>query len=373
VYFRLRMVALFIGEKLMREISRSNPKIFDTLLKKSSTYWQVVRKIRAFLRYPSASALWNLIKLSASYITHSERTWGLPAHVKIDVSPNCNLRCPVCPHGTMTKHERRRVGTEMNLERFCSIIDQLKGRTLFASLYNLGEPLLNRDIFKMIRYAENNRIGTYITSNLSLKISDKMIDDIFASGLTLLIVGIDGVSSGTYGKARRRGDWETVRENLVRVASRKRELGATFPFLQIQFFCYPGNLHEHDDVRRFASENFIDEVSFIPGNSTPWLLAQRPRPDLQAKKNAMRPACAWPYFSMLIMNDGRVLPCCKFRLDYHYGDDDSLDMGDTSISTLVEIYGAGPYRVARSLVSTPTKMRDMPTHFCKDCSVLCQN
>ena len=352
----------------MREIRVAKVRRF----RRSSTYWQLVRKSRTVLRYPSISAFWNLTKLGIGYLLRSDKAWGLPAHVKIDVSPNCNLRCPVCPHSRMSKADRAANGGEMDTARFETVIDQLKGKTLFASLYNLGEPLLNRDLFRMVRYAEENRVSTYITSNFSMKLSDERLEEFFTSKLTLLIVGIDGVSEETFGQQRVRGSWETVRDNLVRLARRKQELGSAYPFIQIQFFCYPYNAHERADVMQFATEHGIDEVSFIYGNKTPWLDALRPRPDLPAKRRSLRPACAWPYFSMLVMNDGRVLPCCKFRLDYHYGGDKSLDMGDLTGQTVGEIYASGPYRQARSMASSPARMGETDAHFCKDCGVLCR-
>jgi hypothetical protein len=48
----------------------------------------------------------------------------------------------------------------MSLEEFKGIIDQVRGHVKIISLWNYGEPFLNKDILKMIHYASSAGIYT---------------------------------------------------------------------------------------------------------------------------------------------------------------------------------------------------------------------
>ena len=75
----------------------------------------------------------------------------------------------------------------MSFEEFKKIIDET-GRYLYeVGPFNLGEPLLHEDIFKMISYVQNNNIATILSTNGTLMTKD-VARQIIDSGLEKLII-----------------------------------------------------------------------------------------------------------------------------------------------------------------------------------------
>lgn len=66
-------------------------------------------------------------------------------------------------------------------------------------LCGLGEPFLNKDFIKMIRYLKEREIGTCFNTNFTL-VSEKIARELINSECDLLIASIDGATKQTYEK-----------------------------------------------------------------------------------------------------------------------------------------------------------------------------
>ena len=87
---------------------------------------------------------------------------GKPYYFFIDPCSYCNLRCPLCATGAKT-HER--IQGMLGLEDYKVLLDKIAPYAVTVALHNWGEPLLNPEIFKMIRMTSNRRIHTVLSSN----------------------------------------------------------------------------------------------------------------------------------------------------------------------------------------------------------------
>ncbi len=106
-----------------------------------------------------------------------------PFQVQFSVTNNCNLRCTYCYAGyPQRKHK------ELDLKQVLQIIDELK--SLKTRRINLvgGEPLLRKDIGKIIDYIKKNGIECAMTTNGYL-VPDKLND---VRKLDLLCISLDG-------------------------------------------------------------------------------------------------------------------------------------------------------------------------------------
>ena len=144
--------------------------------------------------------------------------------VLMDVS-NCNLRCSMCPRGGTSdlKNEARGL---MSIELFKRIIDKFKSENVKIreiQMGNWGEPLLNNELPKMIRYLKDTWPPSYmgrpgsvgISTNLNhLKDAEELLD----SGVDWIRVSISGMTQEIYVKNHVGGDIEKVLRNLLRLA-----------------------------------------------------------------------------------------------------------------------------------------------------------
>lgn len=115
-----------------------------------------------------------------------------PTSIIIDVTENCILRCKQC-HLWKTKPSAQITYDEGKI-----IIDNLYDWLgNFYLFFTGGEPLLNKDLIKIIGYAEKKGIVTHVNSNAFL-IDKKMAKDITKSGLSSLSISLDGSNAKTH-------------------------------------------------------------------------------------------------------------------------------------------------------------------------------
>lgn len=244
---------------------------------------------------------------------------GMPASLSTEPTTSCNLRCPECPSGL---RQFTRPAGQMPEEDFKNIIDQLKDRLAYLLLYFQGEPFLNPDIFKMIRYASKNRIYTTSSTN-GHYLEDDNARNIVASGLDRLIISMDGTDQYTYERYRRGGELDRVTDGIQSLVRWKKQLRSSRPYIILQFLVLKTNEHQIPAMKKLAKELQVDRLEFksaqiydfeqnhdlIPKNTKysrytkagdgSWTLMKR-----------IRNRCFRMWSGAVITWDGRVVPCC---------------------------------------------------------------
>lgn len=330
---------------------------------------QVLRKRAVFFSRLTFRKLSNAARLLTAFVFRRQLSGAIPLHLKIDVAPACQLRCPVCPHGADLSDFKS--PSLMKMDLFTKLVDDGDRRIIAMSLYNLGEPLLHPSLPEMASYADKAGINTYVTTNLSLPLKDAYIQRLVESGLRSLIVAIDGVSTDTFGTQRIRGDWTQVSKNLIAIESAKIRAGRRYPEITIQFLTFDFNQHERPAAIAFAKNVGASELHFIKGETRSWLKTYSPMAQWVHKPAGRLPHCAWPYFSAVIGSRGDVVPCCTFRIaDSYIGDRNTRSLGNIAASTLSEIYAAPGYMQARDMATRPGTTGSVAGHFCEGCSAI---
>jgi radical SAM protein with 4Fe4S-binding SPASM domain len=128
-------------------------------------------------------------------------------------------------------------------------------------LWTWGEPFLNPDIFKMIKYAVSRDILVHSSTNGNVVFDDAAADKLVGSGLTSLVFAMDGATQETYRKYRAGGDLERVKENIRTVVRAKRRNSSPFPRLNLRFVAMKHNEHELPQVEQLAHELGVDFFS----------------------------------------------------------------------------------------------------------------
>ncbi len=332
---------------------------------------QAWRKSYVMRKNMTARKAWNSALRVLAFVTARPGIGGVPLHIKVDISPNCQLRCPICLHSTLTHAERTALPPAMNLDTFKQLVDQVAGRTLVMSLYNLGEPLLNNALIPMIRHAAQAKVNTYITTNFSMRLTDAYLSDLAHSGLTLLIVAVDGITPATFGQQRIKGKLAVIEDNLRRLHALKHR---DSPRVTLQYLVFDHNRHEVPEVESYCRRMGVDHALIVngtDGTQKPWLQQFAPRRGWLPRKARRLPLCGWPYLSALVSPEGKVYGCCHYRMDENYlRVAESRPMGDIFTASFDEIYASEAFRTARKLVHDPARHGPQPDHFCHGCPVL---
>lgn len=244
-----------------------------------------------------------------------------PEYIIIELTNICNLKCPVCP---TSQNMLRRKGF-MSYENFVRIIDQVKSFKPRIMMNFAGEPLMNKDVFKMTAYAYEQGLSTMISTNATFL--DKFGDEIFSSGLGSLTVCLDGATKASHEFYRVGSDFEQVKSNIKKICERKKELKAKSPIINLQTLITSKSEHELPEVITMAHELGVDLLSFKTISMSSWLdiekklaLAKKYVPtnaefsryklsDGDVKLITSRNLCGWVRGSVIYLN-GDVTTCC---------------------------------------------------------------
>lgn len=246
-----------------------------------------------------------------------------PTTLCLDPASVCNLRCPFCPTGAGYGGFERALLTP---ERFSRIMARLDLDLIErVELYNWGEPLLNPHIVDYITCFSERSAETEISTNFSQRDYDEtFLSELVRSGLTTLVVSIDGATQQTYERYRVRGNLERVLGNLRRLAAVKSELASATPLVLFKMLLHRHNQHEVEEARRIAAECgaqfLLNERFWCPDEAAaewratgPAEAAGEPAPVLGSTslpQEIISTYCRQLWESVFVTATGEVHPCC---------------------------------------------------------------
>jgi len=262
------------------------------------------------------------------------------------------LGCPLCPTGLNASERKKGV---MKFEKFKKIVDEIKNYCIEIHLYNWGEPTLNKELVKMIKYASSLNIWSRISSNLSLNFEDKYLEEFVLSGLGLLHVDIDGLDQDVYEKYRRKGNLKIVLENLRKIINLKKKYNQNSPIIELSMLAMRQNEHQHKEFLKLkekydVDELKIDKIQHNPNMDEKWLpenknLVYKTYENGKAESNSAnedeKKQCHWPWSGIVINWDGNVNPCCII-------DDPKSDFSNINNKSIKQIWNSEEYLSSRS-------------------------
>ena len=137
-----------------------------------------------------------------------------PPCLQIEPSSICNYRCVFCfeTDKTFTNKKNGFMGT-MKLDLFKKIIDNAEGKVEFVTLASRGEPLVGKEIDKMLEYTIGKFLNLKINTNASL-LNEKMCHAILSGGVKTIVFSADAADEKLYKKLRVNGNLRTVLKNI---------------------------------------------------------------------------------------------------------------------------------------------------------------
>ncbi len=149
----------------------------------------------------------NFILSAISQMVGLKRVYGHPVSITIEPTNICNLRCPVCETGANILDRKPQM---MTYGEFVKIIDKIGPGANHVMFYYMGEPFLNKDAYRMIRYARD--IGLYVMSCTNGEVIDP--ESLYESGINQISFQIGGLTQDTHRIYRVNGNLAKMMENL---------------------------------------------------------------------------------------------------------------------------------------------------------------
>jgi MoaA/NifB/PqqE/SkfB family radical SAM enzyme len=319
-----------------------------------------------------------------------------PVCLYLETTNRCNLLCTTCPR----TFETLEPPADMSWELFTSIVDQFPTIARVV-LHGVGEPMMVRDLPRMIRYLKDR--GTYVLFNtngtlLTARKGRELID----SGLDELRVSLDAAEPNAFKLVRGRDMFNRIVRNIRAFRAMQRELGAATPRVSLWLTGLRETVNELNDFVRLAHEIDIPEVYlqrlvYFPdgqGLARPESALFEKEGDEEARlvhdaemlaeslgikfnaSGAVEPGtslkqqdksqpwslCRRPWTLMYFTAHGRALPCCiaPFSMRGY----DSFTLGDATQQSLRDIWNGERYQHFREAL-----LSDKPPQACASCGL----
>ncbi len=319
-----------------------------------------------------------------------------PVCLYLETTNRCNLLCQTCPR----TFEDLESPADMSWGLFTSIVDQFP-RIARVVLHGVGEPMMVRELPRMVRYLKGR--GTYVLFNtngtlLNRRKGRQLID----AGLDELRVSLDAAEGPAFKMVRGLDLFDRIVANLRSFIAMQHELKVTAPRVSLWLTGLKEPMDQLPAFVRLAHqlgvrEVYLQRLVFFPEGIG---LARAPStlfdqldsrdesllreaqslsaslgvtfnasgatdPGASIRKGDSRnpwSLCRRPWTLMYFTAHGHALPCCiaPFSMRGY----DSFTLGDATQQTLREIWNGPRYQEFRRAL-----LSDHPHAACSNCGV----
>src|SRR6202790_2260496 len=146
-----------------------------------------------------------------------------PVCLYLEVTNRCNLLCETCPR----TFEELEPPADMSWSLFTKIVDQMPNRARVV-LHGVGEPMLVKNLPRMIRYLKDR--GTYVLFNTNgTLLNPKKFPEIVETGLDELRISLDAADRESYAKVRGKDFFNRIVRDVGKFIAYQKQVGATTP------------------------------------------------------------------------------------------------------------------------------------------------
>ena len=177
-----------------------------------------------------------------------------PRVVFIEVTNRCNLKCETCPRTYFTREPLK----SLTYDEFVAIAEQFPDMER-SVLHGIGEPLLNRDLSRMVSYLKSRDIHVLFNSNGTL-LTPEWQESLVRSGLDEFRCSVDGARPETFARIRGADLLDKVNTGLAGLVETKARLGSKTPRVSIWCVATRENITELPDLVRSAARLGVPEV-----------------------------------------------------------------------------------------------------------------
>ena len=236
----------------------------------------------------------------------------VPKIFAVETVLGCDLHCPECAIGGGIITRKKGM---MTFEQFKIIADKIQPFCKYLYLHIWGEPLLNKDIFKMVEYSSAFTKTNISTNGKSM--TWEKARRLILSGVTDILVSIDGVSQGVYEQYRIGGSSSKAFSALKMLQGLNLRCGNKVNIIP-QFIVFKHNQHEMKAFYKICSSMGLKTLFKAPyirsdsryQNSDNPNFTRSSYPDIESLKQVMSKGCGNPKEVFTVLLDGNCVMCC---------------------------------------------------------------
>jgi len=319
---------------------------------------------------------------------------ALPRSLYLETTSRCNSLCETC----ILTFGGREPQKDLGWAEFRRVVDQFPvlERVL---LHGIGEPLLNRELPRMIEHLKGRGATVLFNSN-AITLGPRLRSALIDTGLDELRVSLDATVAATYARIRGVDALDKVIANLEALADAKQRAGSDHPRVTLWFTALRDNIEEIPALVPLATrvaaaginlqrlvynglglateeqslfgrvkeqeETLLSQVEMAAAEAgIAFTASGAVAPEVSlTPTHADRPwsACRRPFSLVYVTVHGNVLPCCIAPfITQHY---DGIVLGNLFEQSLEELWWGEPYLRFREAIQTAA-----PPEPCRGCGV----
>lgn len=336
---------------------------------------------KILLHIPKKFLLKKIFNLLIYYLTRKFKYHYLlfkPIVMDIEPTTGCNFRCTMCQVSS-----ENFLSKNLDLELFKKVIRENK-QLIKIKLQGMGEPLVNKNFYEMVSFANKFGIAVEFVTNGSL-LTKENIFKLSKNFLSTISISIDGATKETFEKIRIKSNFDVVIRNSTNlinffksnnnrteiralsliqkknfhetemIAKLCKDLGFNNLGFQVQMTGW--GKQEWESINKVQDINYTElDTNYFTKilnkyNSKSFRIEVITDNILNFKKQ-----CSYPYENPYLSANGKIVPCCMIA------DDTVENFGSVSENNFSEIWNSKKYQDFRIRI----KQNNLK-NFCKNC------
>ncbi len=229
---------------------------------------------------------------------------NFPQEVRIENTNLCNAACIICPREKMT-----RPSGIMSINLFEKIIKEIAQHPIQSvHLQGYGEPLIDKEFPLRIQIAKKLKISCVLFWTNASLLTPELTQSILSAGIDKIIISFYGTRQNTYEKTMRGLDYHSTLNNIFNLFWFRKQIGMHKPSITLRYIPI---LEKQDSVKKFYHQ-FSSLITPALGDSFNFGRLHNyggGRDYISLKK--IYSTCERPWWTLMILQDGRVSTCCK--------------------------------------------------------------
>lgn len=264
---------------------------------------------------------------------------GAPLSITVGVSGKCNLKCIFC--GVNDPNDHTQIRDMMSFETFKKLIDDAK---LFPvkpkkiGFIGNGEPLMNKDIVRMVKYAHDaNIFNTIEIITNGVLLTPEMNLALIEAGLTNLSVSLEAIDDETFEKvARVKVNVNQLTETLRHFYEHKKQCNVYIKTVNIaldseekvnRFYEIYSPICDHINIETVVDLDGYDQKSTQLVNNVSIL-----------EGKGIRQVCTHLFKNLTVYSNGLISACCT-----HVSPEFTL--GNIKTDSIVDVWNGKKLRI----------------------------
>ena len=271
-----------------------------------------------------------------------------PYIFNIETTNVCNMKCVMCPRTSLMDRKL----TFMEMDLFEKVIDQITPYTaeekarfeafikkeygltpetpdqnsfyFFVSsshvtLHGYGEPLLDPSIGQRVQMCTDRGISTYF-SCVPANIDVPKVTAMMKAGLGVIKFAMDAMDDETQKQIRgsKNNFTEAVHkiEELIEIKRQDPSLKTRIVLTMVELSAEEGSLKLQEEFKKFWSDKPV--YCYVKSQDNRWLYEEDE--DMEVKAHYEQQYCEYPFTSMTVQVDGKIVPYPDYNSEIVFGD-----------------------------------------------------